>query len=913
MPKVSPIVRSMNGGEVSPLMDGRTDLDRYPSSCRRLFNTIAAPQGPAIPRSGTAFSNPAYKADKRSTLIPFVFSEDDFYLLEFADQRIRFHNDDGALAYAAVACAIVTTVPFVISSAGLAANVGDEVALTGFPSSYNINGQLIKITAKVGINYTLDYVFPALPSVGGLSVSRIYHIASPYAYDETESLRYEQSLDVLYLVNGAVAQHKLQRIDTYNWTIGEVGLSDGPYMPVNETKTVLSINTTGRATPDMSANNAPSGLCTGSSVAAGRDFFHAFDPPSSGSFWQSNTNQLGHIQYQFPAAVIVDGYSIVVPANDTDANYSSKDYAPSNFTLSGSNDGVTFTALDTQNTYVLYDGNKSVFFNIPNVTAYIYYRLTVESLVRNGPIAPRIRSLVLRTTTSTTLTITASDVVGINNGQGFLPTDVGRLLRMKGVDGYWRPLKITARASATQVTATLLGEPFPTLNSIKEWRLGAWSDTTGYPNEVLLYQDRLWFFGSDADPDFFASSNTGSYENMAPTTPSGEVLDTNGISGRLNSRRQSRVKWAAGLKDGLAVATGSQEFLLRMPSGSGKTLVPTGDLRADPISSRGSADVAPVVVDNQVLFVQRSGRTLRELSYSYEIDNYKTVNMSLLSSHIGVPPFVEMVYAAEPHSLAFLRRSDGSIAGLTYNREENTVGWHRHDVSGVVESMAVTPSSDKRNDTLWLSVVRTVNGSEVRYIEKLMPFWDFDSVLDDAFYVDCGLKYDGAATSVIYGLSHLEGEEVYGVADGIPFGPLPVIDGAITFGGGIEVSKAVVGLGLEAEGETMRLENGAADGTAMGKLGRIFNVSVMLWASCTGEIGVWNDEDKEVKYTEIEYPGGEYSELEEYELFTGILGPFTMAPGLEKNGSVSFRRRKDKPLPFNILAFMPQMEKHDRG
>src|SRR5574343_2105200 len=157
MARVSPMVCSMNGGEVSPLMEGRTDLDRYPSSCRRLFNAVASPLGAAICRSGTEFANPHYDGSKYSRLLPFVFSEEDWYIIEMADQRIRFHNDAGLLSYAPVACAIVTTAPFVISSATLAANIGDEVALTGLPAEYNLNGVPVKITAKVGINYTLDY------------------------------------------------------------------------------------------------------------------------------------------------------------------------------------------------------------------------------------------------------------------------------------------------------------------------------------------------------------------------------------------------------------------------------------------------------------------------------------------------------------------------------------------------------------------------------------------------------------------------------------------------------------------------------------------------------------------------------------------------------------------------------------
>ena len=45
-------VRAFNAGEFSPLMEGRTDLDRYPYSLKHLLNTVAIIQGPACRRPG---------------------------------------------------------------------------------------------------------------------------------------------------------------------------------------------------------------------------------------------------------------------------------------------------------------------------------------------------------------------------------------------------------------------------------------------------------------------------------------------------------------------------------------------------------------------------------------------------------------------------------------------------------------------------------------------------------------------------------------------------------------------------------------------------------------------------------------------------------------------------------------------
>ncbi len=916
MAKVSPQVRSFNAGEYSPLMEGRNDTNGYPASSRAMSNAVAAPQGPWIPRSGTEFINTVYKHDEESTLIPFVFSETDFYMMEFANSRVRFFTEQGVLVYTAVAMTVTDDSPFKFDSATLGADVGDEVALVGFPDTYNLNGVVGKIVGKVGTVYELDIPHPALPLLTA-EVARVYHIVSPYASTVLDDIVDVPSLDVVYLFHPTIKTYKLQRSNTYSWAFTAVAWSDGPYLPVNETKTVLSVSATGKATPNMTNNTSPSGTASGSSVLAGLDYYLAFDDVKNTTYWQSNVEQSGIIQYQASSGYIADGYCIHMAVNNADINYTSKDYAPSNFTFEGSNDGSTWVILDKKNNYILYDNNKSLFFTIPNTTSYTYYRLNIESTTRNGAIKPAVKSLVIRSTTSTSLTLTASSVTGINNGQGFLSTDVGRLLRVQADDGAWRPMVISARSSTTQVTVTLLGEPFPNLNPTAKWRLGAWSDTTGYANTGCFFQDRLWAGGSTAFPDIIAASQTGLYENMAPTTEAGEVLATSGICVRLNARKLSRIKWLVGVKKGLAIGTGAQEFIASTTTSSegARVLSPLpGGFVAEDCSARGSSDTIPVSIDTQVLYTQRSGRTLREFTYNYEADNYKSPSMSLLASHLGVSPFKQLAYAAEPYSIVWVRRAAGSIVGLTYNRDEDVVGWHRHNFENeVIKRIAVMPSSDQLQDTLWMIIERTVDGTQRRYIEKLTKFWDFGMTIEDAHYVDSGLRYTGDPITEVYGLQHLEAREVYGLADGIPVGPFTVTDGMIVLLQ--EASNIVIGLGFDSEGETSSLENGAQDGTAQGKEKRMMNFTAKVWDSYGGEIGTWNEDMNEVVYVPLAdlYRSGNVDEIETITLFTGILGPFTPAPGYEKRGSVFFRRKKEEPLPFNIVALMPQMVTQDRG
>lgn len=928
MPKASPMIRSFNAGEFSELLEGRVDLDRYPASLRKLKNYIAAPQGPAICRSGTAFVAPVADEDEYSALLPFVFSNEQANVLEFASDRIRFFNESGLQVYAAVSATVTSSAgaAIVIDAAGLDAPAGDQVVLSGFPASYNLNGEIANVVSKIGDVHTLDINYPDETVVNG-SAARVYHVDCTYTEAQRKALRFVQSVDVMYLLSLSAKPKKLSRYGTYDWRLEDVEFVDGPYLPVNDTSTKLTPSATGNALPNMTTNTAPSGTCAGSgnrpSIAGtkgtpvefiGRDitydldvsdFFYAFDDDDD-TYWAGDAEQEGVLQYTPAASFVCDGYTIYAAKDNQDTSYTAKDYAPSTFTFEGY-DGSVWTVLDEQEDYVLYDGSKSVFFEIDNEVSYQAYRLNITKLTRNGLIEPRVRRLVMRAKDQATFTLTASAVTGINNDDGFQSTDVGRLVRLKGSDTAWRSCEITAVSSTTQVTVKLLGEPLLDTKGVKQWRLGFWSDTTGWPATGDFFEDRFWLAGSEEYPDMFAGSVTGAYETFSQTDTFGVVLDDSAVVGRLNSRRLSRVRWLSSDARGLLIGTGSEEYTLSSPSNEAVT---ARNLKARPATRRGSADVEPVRIDNQALYVQRSGRAIREFAFVFEADGYRSPSMSQLASHLGAKPFVEMDYAAEPHSIVWVRRSDGTLVGLTYNRDENVVGWHQHDLSGAeIETLAVVPQQDQLQDALWVVAKREVNGQTRRYVERLTRFWDFDTELADAHFVDSGLRYTGTATDEVNGLQHLEGQEVYGLADARPVGPFTVTDGKVTLP--YEAQNIVMGLGYDSEGVLPRLENGAADGTAQGKAKRLHSLVVSLWNSFNGEVGVYNEQEGEFVYEPLEYPG-RFDQFEDVELYTGKIGPFQPAPGYDMDGLIAFRRPKSSPLPFNIVAIMPQLHTQDR-
>jgi len=91
-----PIV-SFNGGEFSPHIDARADVEKYSSGCRTLENMIPRIYGDAERRPGTEFIYEAKLSPQGVRLIPFIYSSEIAYMCEFGDLYVRFYYDGAIL------------------------------------------------------------------------------------------------------------------------------------------------------------------------------------------------------------------------------------------------------------------------------------------------------------------------------------------------------------------------------------------------------------------------------------------------------------------------------------------------------------------------------------------------------------------------------------------------------------------------------------------------------------------------------------------------------------------------------------------------------------------------------------------------------------------------------------------------
>lgn len=394
--------------------------------------------------------------------------------------------------------------------------------------------------------------------------------------------------------------------------------------------------------------------------------------------------------------------------------------------------------------------------------------------------------------------------------------------------------RITAYSSGDVVTATVITAFPQTLltaaNTSFLWRLGAWSDTTGYPTCVTFFRERLCF-GQGQRLDM---SVAGDFENFA-VDDAGEVLATSAISVTTQSSETNDI---VGLTEGsiLIVNTEGAEFTLT-PASAAEPLGPN-NISVSRQTAYGSHPIRPLRVDESVLFVQASGRKLRALQYTYDAETFKAPDMMVRAEHMGKESHLtQMVRQEEPHQTMWLVREDGVVLSFAYDTTQQIRAWARHAIAGTdakVECLAVIPAADQRSDEVWMIVSRTVNGGTYRYIEHMNPEYITGGDLSDAKYADSLLTYDSTAATTLYGFDHLEGETVGVLGDGLAQDDATVSNGEVTI---TSASTVQVGLTYNSVYRSNNIDVPTKDGTSQAKTKRITDVTFRVVDTIGGTAG----------------------------------------------------------------------------
>lgn len=522
-------------------------------------------------------------------------------------------------------------------------------------------------------------------------------------------------------------------------------------------------------------------------------------------------------------------------------------------------------------------------------------------------------------TTGASVTVTFQNTLNVNGGAGLQSTDVGRHIRMQ-FSGKWSWGKITAVSSTTTCTVLIeegnggggggtnnglsLGGAFTTssttdstganlgsgnLNNVEtySWRLGAFSDTTGYPRCVCQCFGRLFFANTPANPRYIAYSYAGAPEVFTPSAVDGTVTDAHG--GAYDLIIGDEILW---LQEALRLQIGTPRGVRSLGAADTEQSFGPRNVTQKLEEQEGVAAVRPVIVGPSTVHCSRFAKAINDLFFDYQVNSLVRPELSLVAEHLFDEGVKELIFQQVPHRRLWIVMENGDLRCTTLDRYEKVVGFTRHDIGGEVVSACAIPGSDGY-DEVWFAVRRTINGNTVQYVETLEPDFIRGDV-EDAWFSDCGGVYTGAATNTISGVTWLANEEVSILADGRVLPNATVSSGGVlTLPNNKTAEKVIFGLPIEARGRVLRTPILTATGSSLGRKTRVVTVDVDVYETK----GLRIESDMGSSDPLIERPAGK--ETATY-LQSGV---FRIDGDGSWRSEGQFDFVADTPLPVTIRAF----------
>jgi hypothetical protein len=765
-------ISSFVGGEISPYAKGRIDEDKWYSSADTMQNMVVLAQGGMTKRPGTLYATNSKNQTQPSRLKRFIFSTQQAYMLEFGAGFCRVMADRAPVLNQVT----VTN----------ATNVGGNICLTLSSASGLYTNNVAEVAGVNGVpangQWTISNV---TDSIGAIGTSN-----GPNG-------------STLLYTNGALPNWDPAQPVTVSGCDGTMDVNGTwPWIawPAGGTNCLLLNGSIFGGTPPtvgtVSGNDANQIILNGSTF--------------SGAYTSGGT-LTAYVEVPTPYQQ-GDLASLYFFQSDDQLFICHPNYPPASINRY-SNTLWTYTPL------VFYDGPylDPVVTNLPVLQGSGVQ--TTTTMHFDGPPTggeywnPNISVpgsqpagyITVQDITAGLVEVDASSTVGINPlgsnpGRGFLSSDVGRLMRAQTIGNtaiYWYWYRIRQVNSPTQVMAamqgmvangaflgnyqaagTFLGQTVKNyLANI--WQLGKWSATTGYPWVGALFQQRMVLCGTNNQPNAIEGSVEGDYFNFAPTQSApfdatASANDASAFSFIVADNEVNGVRWVGpvGAAQLAQLGIGTQGGEIIIQSGDNQQALSALSVQAYAETKYGSiANVEPQRIGKCLLFAGLNGRKVHEWQYAWQNFGYLGPDLTVWAEHItlvnkggGMTGIAQMIYQQHPHSIVWAILSNGALIGMTYQKDQNVIAWHRHRLGGsyyggaaMVESIDVIPSQDGTYSELWLEVARTNSAGVVRTIEVMTVYFE-GMQRDQAVYLDCAVQT--ALTYPAAGIASIAGSTV---------------------------------------------------------------------------------------------------------------------------------------------------------
>lgn len=248
MSDVKTLSRSFAGGEITPELFGRLDLNKFQTGLKNVRNFEILPHGPATSRTGFEYVLETKFSAKKSVLLPFIYNPQQTYQLEFGDLYVRFHTNNGTVLNAAQTITSATNAnPGVFTKVAHGYVTGDWLFWTGVTGMTRLNGRFMKVVKITNDTFSLTdlagvaFNTTALGVYTGGNAASVYEIVSPYAHTDlfdangALQLHFTQSNDVFTITHPTYQARELKRSGPTSWafnTVTVVPTQAAPTAPV---------------------------------------------------------------------------------------------------------------------------------------------------------------------------------------------------------------------------------------------------------------------------------------------------------------------------------------------------------------------------------------------------------------------------------------------------------------------------------------------------------------------------------------------------------------------------------------------------------------------------------------------------------------------------------------------------------
>jgi hypothetical protein len=858
MPEFHHLNVNFNGGELTPLMNGRVDFDGYRSGCVQMENFMVRPYGGAFKTPGTQYLGEVKNSTKKVRIIPFKISRSESFFIEMGEFYFRFWKENEP-AY------LVTSNSYSIPSYAnnMVYYLGEIVNFFGETYLRIGNSGGSEATFAIG-NVAGYWRLLSSSSIG----SKVIEWAHSLTEQDLADVQWKPIGRTLILVHPKYQPIIIESVPTdgsvkdytrgsawsdafgitlsYSFAVSNLvfdfpPLKDHFYSDGGLTVTLTHgypAWVTGVSMPIASIRWSRGILYVSRTLHTSS----ATSEPLVGATWTS---------FWYPAAAPELTYTLTASSPLVFAGLVAKDQFIFDGTATGTKTSLASTGLLTPSEPRFFQGGFSVSTEWASGAAPIHTLSLYQS--SNGVTWEKVNEWL--TASSVAGTILYTDKAPASGAFYRLQANVttgsaNAFAKLEPLDSV-----VTLPFVILWVTSSTVLAVRPTLNNAaapndvvgfaaNTFYTAAFSAQNGYPRAIGLHNLRLWFGGTSKEPNKVRASNVDDFFNFKTSD-----LDDSGFDVTLNSSESNVVQWIAGYRQGLVIGTEGEEWTLQGAGDGSEVLKPT-NIQAIQRNRSGSKAIAAIQTRDALLWSSLTGRKVFEFAYVFSTDDYKSPDMTLRAEHITESGIVAMSFQSEPDSILWCVLANGTLLGFSYNRENQIAAWFNRTTAGGSFEDVATVRSEGDADRVWFIVKRTINGVTKRYIERFYPTaqeFDFTTPRDFC-YLDCAKKITLTGASVT-GLSHLEGKQVTAYVDGKTTEVHTVTGGAITLNAASYIS-LFVGLPITSVLQPNPIEQVLRDGTAQGRHFNAQRLQLLLHASIGGTIS----NDPELTGDGIGYP-----------------------------------------------------------